>query len=161
MVARVSKEEFLLSAPGDLGMFVTSAGVSERPPIQWSKPVQKFVFCQPYVVAMSDDSIVVYRYEVKMKLQLSLLNFLILSVFSIHSYAYHALGSLPYADVVVRDLGAHNCSSHIRRVEDRVAPEPESSQPRFSFFFASNSTARPPISRHACGQYVSRIEFSD
>ena len=61
VVARVSKEEFLLSAPGDLGMFVTSAGVSERPPIQWSKPVQKFVFCQPYVVAMSDDSIVVYR----------------------------------------------------------------------------------------------------
>ena len=62
-MARVSKEEFLLNAPGDLGMFVTSAGVSERPPIQWSKPAQKFVFCQPYVVAMSDDSIVVYRYE--------------------------------------------------------------------------------------------------
>ena len=61
VVARVSKEEFLLNAPGDLGMFVTSAGVSERPPIQWSKPAQKFVFCQPYVVAMSDDSIVVYR----------------------------------------------------------------------------------------------------
>ena len=61
VVARVSREEFLLSAPGNLGMFVTSAGVSERPPIQWTKPVQKFVFCQPYVVAMSDDSIVVYR----------------------------------------------------------------------------------------------------
>ena len=61
VVARVSKEEFLLNAPGDLGMFVTSAGVSERPPIQWSKPALKFVFCQPYVVAMSDDSIVVYR----------------------------------------------------------------------------------------------------
>ncbi len=60
-VARVAREEFLLGAPGDLGMFVTSAGVSERPPIQWSRPARKFVFSQPYVIAMSDDSITVYR----------------------------------------------------------------------------------------------------
>jgi hypothetical protein len=61
IVARVAREEFLLSAPGSLGMFVTVHGMSERPPIQWAKAAKKFVFCQPYVIALSDDSIVVYR----------------------------------------------------------------------------------------------------
>ena len=57
------QEEFLLSAPGGLGMFVTSAGVSERPPIQWTKPVLKFVYCHPYIIALTEsrDNVVVYR----------------------------------------------------------------------------------------------------
>lgn len=59
---RVAREEFLLSAPGGLGMFVTSAGMSERPPIQWTKPVFKFVFCRPYIIALTEarDNVVVY-----------------------------------------------------------------------------------------------------
>ncbi len=51
----------MLSAPGGLGMFVTCAGVSERPPIQWGKPVNKFVLCAPYIVAMGHEGITVYR----------------------------------------------------------------------------------------------------
>jgi hypothetical protein len=58
------QEEFLLSAPGGLGMFVTSAGVSERPPIQWTKPVTRFIFSHPYIIALTEsrDSVVVYRW---------------------------------------------------------------------------------------------------
>jgi hypothetical protein len=44
-------------------MFVTSAGMSERPPLQWTKPVSKFIFCHPYVIALTEskDTVVVYR----------------------------------------------------------------------------------------------------
>jgi hypothetical protein len=57
------QEEFLLSAPGGLGMFVTSAGMSERPPIQWTKPVLKLIYCHPYIIALTEsrDNVVVYR----------------------------------------------------------------------------------------------------
>ena len=63
LVTRISKEEFLLSAVGNLGMFVTSAGTSERPPVQWTKPVEKCLYCHPYIISLSvlEDSIVVYR----------------------------------------------------------------------------------------------------
>lgn len=56
-----SQEEFLLSAPGGLGMFVTAEGVSQRPPIQWTKPVLKFVHCHPYVIAMTRDTVNIFR----------------------------------------------------------------------------------------------------
>ncbi len=65
-IARVAREEFLLSAPGGLGMFVTSAGVSERPPIQWgpgaADGVAAFAHHAPHVVALGKDAIAVYRY---------------------------------------------------------------------------------------------------
>lgn len=54
-----------MNAPGGLGMFVTSAAeVSERPPIQWTKPVSKFIFCHPYVIGLNEskDTVVVYRF---------------------------------------------------------------------------------------------------
>lgn len=59
-LCRVAKEEFLLSAPGDLGMFVTSAGVSERPPLPWAKSVVKLVFKAPYIISLCSDEIVAY-----------------------------------------------------------------------------------------------------
>ncbi|KAJ8299668.1 hypothetical protein KUTeg_023728 [Tegillarca granosa] len=34
LILRISKEEFLLSGPSALGMFVTSDGISQRPPLQ-------------------------------------------------------------------------------------------------------------------------------
>ena len=57
----IFQEEFLLSAPGGLGMFVTAGGVSERPPIQWSNRVTQFVHSAPFIVAMGDNGISVYR----------------------------------------------------------------------------------------------------
>ena len=76
IVTRIAKEEFLLCAPGGLGMFVTSStGISERPPIQWMQgssfcSVQKCIYYDPYVIALTSsdavseentgDSIIVY-----------------------------------------------------------------------------------------------------
>ena len=76
IVTRIAKEEFLLCAPGGLGMFVTaSTGISERPPIQWMqgsrlREVKKCIFYDPYIVALttsnsdadenSGDAIIVY-----------------------------------------------------------------------------------------------------
>ena len=64
VVTRIAKEEFLLNAPGGLGMCITAEGMSsDRPPIQWTKPVMKFVYCHPYIVTLSaeNDAVVVYR----------------------------------------------------------------------------------------------------
>ena len=79
IITRVAKEEFLLCAPGGLGMFVTaSSGISERPPIQWMqgsnfRKVQKCIYYDPYIVTLcsansdsednSGDVIVVYNIQ--------------------------------------------------------------------------------------------------
>ena len=58
------QEEFLLNAPGDLGMCITTEGMSsDRPPLQWIKPVYKFIFCHPHIVALTSnhESVMVYR----------------------------------------------------------------------------------------------------
>ena len=44
-------------------MFVTSAGMSERPPIPWKKPTSQFVFKSPHIIGLSSDMVVVYRYK--------------------------------------------------------------------------------------------------
>jgi hypothetical protein len=56
------QEEFLLSAPGGLGMFVNAEGVSSRPPIQWSYPLRALAYSHPYILGLSDDVVIVYRY---------------------------------------------------------------------------------------------------
>ena len=43
-------------------MFVTAGGVSERPPLQWgNNRVVQFVHSAPYIVAVGDGGITVYR----------------------------------------------------------------------------------------------------
>jgi hypothetical protein len=59
------QEEFLLSAPEGLGMFVNAEGMSNRPPIQWSYPLRALAYSHPYILGLSDDVIMVYRYTVK------------------------------------------------------------------------------------------------
>ncbi|CAL4122719.1 unnamed protein product, partial [Meganyctiphanes norvegica] len=59
-VKRVAKEEFLLAGPGNLGMFVTSAGISERPPIQWSDGVSAVSYYHPYILTINNQFIRVY-----------------------------------------------------------------------------------------------------
>jgi len=58
------QEEFLLSAPEGLGMFVNAEGMSNRPPIQWSYPLRALAYSHPYILGLSDDVIMVYRYLV-------------------------------------------------------------------------------------------------
>ncbi|MEQ2211396.1 hypothetical protein XENOCAPTIV_029593, partial [Xenoophorus captivus] len=49
IVKRISREEFLLAAPGGLGMFANSEGASQRAPVNWSESVIAAAVCFPYV----------------------------------------------------------------------------------------------------------------
>ncbi|XP_064600183.1 transforming growth factor-beta receptor-associated protein 1-like [Liolophura sinensis] len=60
IIKRISKEEFLLSGPSALGMFVTSAGISQRPPLQWNNNLIGVTFVHPYIVSMNDEFISVH-----------------------------------------------------------------------------------------------------
>lgn len=60
IIRRITKEEFLLSAPEGLGMFVNAEGMSNRPPIQWSYPLRALAYSHPYILGLSDDVIMVY-----------------------------------------------------------------------------------------------------
>ncbi|GFO22479.1 transforming growth factor-beta receptor-associated protein 1 [Plakobranchus ocellatus] len=60
IIKRISKEEFLLSGPSALGIFATSAGVSQRPPMQWSDGLTAVSFVHPYIVALNDEFITVH-----------------------------------------------------------------------------------------------------
>jgi len=57
--------EFLLSAQGGLGMFVTAGGTSNRPPLRWSYPVEGLTYHDPYIIGMSSDVIMVHRYGIQ------------------------------------------------------------------------------------------------
>ncbi|XP_027234374.1 transforming growth factor-beta receptor-associated protein 1 isoform X1 [Penaeus vannamei] len=59
-VKRVAKEEFLLAGPGNLGMFVTAAGISERPPIQWTDGIKSLSYYHPYILTITNQFIRVY-----------------------------------------------------------------------------------------------------
>ena len=87
------QEEFLLNAPGDLGMCITTEGMSsDRPPIQWIKPVSKFVFCHPHIVALTStkDTVMVYRYVVTLILHFILGLFLLSHSVSDFKHSYKA-----------------------------------------------------------------------
>lgn len=60
IIRRITKEEFLLSAPERLGMFVNAEGMSNRPPILWSYPLRALAYSHPYILGLSDDVIMVY-----------------------------------------------------------------------------------------------------
>lgn len=45
-------------------MFVNAEGMSNRPPIQWSYPLRALAYSHPYILGLSDDVIMVYRYLV-------------------------------------------------------------------------------------------------
>ncbi|XP_028299139.1 transforming growth factor-beta receptor-associated protein 1 homolog isoform X2 [Gouania willdenowi] len=60
IVKRISREEFLLAAPGGLGMFANSEGVSQRAPVNWSESVIGAAVCFPYVVALDENFITIH-----------------------------------------------------------------------------------------------------
>lgn len=59
-LCKVAKEEFLLSGPDGLGIFVCSAGTSNRPPLQWSYPLTSLTFHHPYILGVSNEIIMVH-----------------------------------------------------------------------------------------------------
>uniref|UniRef100_A0A1A8FJC0 Transforming growth factor, beta receptor associated protein 1 n=1 Tax=Nothobranchius korthausae TaxID=1143690 RepID=A0A1A8FJC0_9TELE len=60
IVKRISREEFLLAAPGGLGMFANAEGVSQRAPVSWSESVIAAAVCFPYVVALDENFITIH-----------------------------------------------------------------------------------------------------
>ncbi|KAJ8246584.1 hypothetical protein GJAV_G00253070 [Gymnothorax javanicus] len=60
IVKRIGREEFLLAAPGGLGMFATADGVSQRAPVNWSESVIAAAVCFPYVVALDEGFVTVH-----------------------------------------------------------------------------------------------------
>lgn len=60
IVKRTGREEFLLAAPGGLGMFANAEGVSQRAPVNWSESVIGAAVCFPYVVALDESFITVH-----------------------------------------------------------------------------------------------------
>ncbi|PIK62386.1 hypothetical protein BSL78_00705 [Apostichopus japonicus] len=57
-VSRIGKE-FLLPGPG-IGVFVTPAAISERPPVKWAEDVNGVGFLYPYVVAMDTEFLTIH-----------------------------------------------------------------------------------------------------
>ncbi|GIY91426.1 transforming growth factor-beta receptor-associated protein 1 [Caerostris extrusa] len=60
LVKRITKEEFLLGSSNALGMFVTTAGISERPPLQWGENVISVAYSHPYIIVLSLEYLTVY-----------------------------------------------------------------------------------------------------
>ena len=59
-ITRVQDQEFLLAGPGNLGMFVTSEGMSVRPPVQWTANLYRIIYTYPYIIGLSPESIMIY-----------------------------------------------------------------------------------------------------
>ncbi|KAL2087451.1 hypothetical protein ACEWY4_016279 [Coilia grayii] len=60
IVKRIGREEFLLAAPGGLGMFANAEGISQRAPVNWSENVIGAAVCFPYVVALDEGFVTVH-----------------------------------------------------------------------------------------------------
>ncbi|KAM8877592.1 transforming growth factor-beta receptor-associated protein 1 homolog isoform 1-T2 [Synchiropus picturatus] len=60
IVKRIGREEFLLAAPGGLGMFANAEGASQRAPVNWSEQVIGAAVCFPYVVALDENFITIH-----------------------------------------------------------------------------------------------------
>ncbi|KAM9465991.1 transforming growth factor-beta receptor-associated protein 1 [Clarias gariepinus] len=54
------KGEFLLNGPGNLGMFVMSGGISQRPPVPWPDGVLDAAVHFPYVLVLQSKALHVY-----------------------------------------------------------------------------------------------------
>lgn len=60
IIKRIGREEFLLAAPGGLGMFANAKGMSQRAPVKWSEGVLGAAVCFPYVVALDEGFVTVH-----------------------------------------------------------------------------------------------------
>ncbi|XP_017579553.2 transforming growth factor-beta receptor-associated protein 1 isoform X1 [Pygocentrus nattereri] len=60
IVSESGKGEFLLNAPGNLGMFVMKDGVSKRPPVQLPDGVLDAAVYFPYVLALQSQTLYIY-----------------------------------------------------------------------------------------------------
>ena len=59
---RINKEEFLISGPGSLGLFVKATGISEKPPLQWGREIIAITYSRPYILCLNENLLSIYRY---------------------------------------------------------------------------------------------------
>ncbi|CAG0893931.1 unnamed protein product [Cyprideis torosa] len=59
-VIRIQKGEFLLCAPGNLGVFASVGGMSQRPPIPWLEAVSHVAYVHPFILVLNDSMLAVY-----------------------------------------------------------------------------------------------------
>ena len=62
IITRTDREEWLVSGPGNLGMFVRSDGSVSRPPIQWSPSLASVTFTNTHII--SHDNLTVSVYDI-------------------------------------------------------------------------------------------------
>ena len=60
IITRTDREEWLVSGPGNLGMFVRSDGSVSRPPIQWSPSLAAVTFTNSHIISHDNLTISVY-----------------------------------------------------------------------------------------------------
>ncbi|CAK8694453.1 unnamed protein product [Clavelina lepadiformis] len=60
MVSRVGPSEFLITATNGLGVFVSTDGTSNRPPLQWSEGVFAAELAHPFIIALDDEFLTVH-----------------------------------------------------------------------------------------------------
>ena len=61
-ITRTDRGEWVVSGPGNLGMFVKCDGSVSRPPVQWSSSIASITFSQPYII--SQDSLTISVYDI-------------------------------------------------------------------------------------------------
>ncbi|XP_023220764.1 transforming growth factor-beta receptor-associated protein 1-like [Centruroides sculpturatus] len=60
IVKRITKKEFLIGSPSALGVFVTTEGTSERPPIRWDAEIVAVAYAHPYLLVLSNEFLTVF-----------------------------------------------------------------------------------------------------
>ena len=60
IITRTDREEWLVSGPGNLGMFVRSDGSVSRPPVQWSPSLASVTFTNSHIISYDNLTISVY-----------------------------------------------------------------------------------------------------
>jgi len=63
MITQIQNQEFLVAGPGNLGMFVTGEGTSQRPPIQLTANLYRIIYSSPYIIGLSPESVLIYSLQ--------------------------------------------------------------------------------------------------
>ena len=59
-VKRIGLGEFILNGPNALGVFANSQGVSQNPPLTWSRSTFAVAFAYPYILALDEEFLTVH-----------------------------------------------------------------------------------------------------
>ncbi|XP_049319296.1 transforming growth factor-beta receptor-associated protein 1 [Astyanax mexicanus] len=125
--------EFLLNGPGNLGMFVKTDGISERPPVPWADGVLDAVVDFPYVLALQGQTLHIYSMlDQQLKQTISIQNPKILlstteNVLVAAEREIHCLSQTPLEDQIEGLLGRERADEALTLLDGVRALLPEDS----------------------------------